>query len=450
MQMGLHKRQALNKNSHNIEAVKVDDYDIGLYNPQFRGNEFEVPETRRRAFHEVVSTIDNAGITAVVGLRRVGKTVLLKQILNSLMREDREFFYFSFDEDRYANLDGLESVIRTSLNFLDSPIVALDEVSRIKGWAGTIKKYHDTKGVRFLLSGSASLEITKGKESLAGRLFDFYLPPLQYMEFISFQKGKDPLKGLKMDLNKPEKTFIEWNDSGHLKDFLSRGSFPELINVKEDVFIKKYILSSTVEKIIFEDLPKTFGITDQDALYRLWELVSSKPSMLFVPSNLEHTVGLTRDTISKYLFYLERAYLVRSVWKKASVSSKLRKGRKVYPPAPCIAYQMGKDETSMGAVAETAVLDKLQNGLSMEVFFYRGSRRSEVDFIADGIPIEVKFQSSIGPGDSHNLIRYMNAKSIEKGIMITKKDTGVLDRNGVRVIMIPLELFLQIESLQTE
>ncbi len=427
--------------------MKVDEYDIKLYNPNLSGGTYNVPTTKRMAFKEVVSAIERSGITAVVGLRRVGKTVLLKQVLNSLGEQRRDIFYFSFDEERYSNQEGLESVIRSALELFDAPLIVLDEISRIKGWSGIVKKYHDSKGIRFLLSGSASLEITKGKESLAGRLFDIYLPPLQYLEFVSFINNMDPETGPVMDLGEPNRTFIRWEDRGYLDEFLTRGGFPELVGIKDNDFIRKYIISSTVEKIVYEDLPKSFGISDENALFRIWELVSSNPSMTFIPSNLEDTIGVSRDTISKYLFYLERAYLVKTVLKSSSVTSRLRKGRKVYPPTPCIACQIDRDSTSMGAVAETAVLDKLSNGFGLEVSFYSGRGRSEVDFITEDFPIEVKYRSTISPADHHNLIKYMTIKNIDTGIMVTRSEKGIFQSGDKRVVMIPMELFLQLDRI---
>ncbi len=427
--------------------MKVDEYDIQLYNPQLRGKKFEVPPTKRKIFGKVERTLEVGGITSIVGLRRVGKTILVKQLLNSLIDRGREVFYFSFDEERYAVQDGLDSVIRTALEIMDSPIVALDEISRIRGWSGIVKKYHDAAGIRFLISGSSSLEITKGKESLAGRLHDIYLPPLQYMEFVSFLRGRDPEEGPVMDLLNPERTFARLKDRRCLEQFISRGGFPELVGAGDDDFARKYIISSTVEKIIFEDLPKAFDIKDENALFRIWELVSANPSMLFVPSNLEHVIGLSRETISRYLFYLERAYLVNSVFREGSVTSKMRKGRKVYPPTACIAYQIGRDDTSMGAVAETAVLDKLLNGFGMKVRFHSGKGRSEVDFIADGIPIEVKYQATITPSDHHNLVGYMRKRGVSRGVMVTRSNSGRVETRYGTVVMIPLELFLQLEKM---
>ncbi len=427
--------------------MKVDEYDLKLYNPNLSGGTYDVPTTKRIAFNEVLSATERSGITAVVGLRRVGKTVLLKQVLNSLGERRSDIFYFSFDEERYSNQEGLESVIRSALELYDAPLIALDEISRIKGWSGIVKKYHDSKGIRFLLSGSASLEITKGKESLAGRLFDIYLPPLQYLEFVSFINNMDPEPGPVMDLKEPNRTFIQWEDRGYLDDFLTRGGFPELVDIRDNDFIRKYILSSTVEKIVYEDLPKSFGISDENALFRIWELVSTNPSMTFIPSNLEDTIGVSRDTISKYLFYLERAYLVKTVLKSSSVTSRLRKGKKVYPPTPCIALQIGRDDTSMGAVAETAVLDKLSNGFGLEVGFFSGRGRSEVDFITTDFPVEVKYRSSISPSDHHNLIKYMTAKNIDTGIMVTRSEKGVFRSGDKRIVMIPMELFLQLDRI---
>jgi len=429
--------------------MDVSVEDIKLYNPQMSGITFTVPKTKRMYFPTAMDLVDKPSAIAIVGLRRVGKTILVKQVLNELLDQGRDVFYFSFDEDRYATVESLDQVIRFALDLYDRPVIALDEIGRITNWAGVIKKYIDSKGVKFILSGSRSLDVSKGKESLAGRLFDIYLPPLQFIEFASFQ-GKR-IEPLALDLNDPLGPLVIWKRTGLLDEFLLKGGFPEIIAEKNRDFIRRYVLSNCIEKIIFEDLKKTFGITNEHALFTLWDLIARNPSMTFVAINLESTVGLSRDTINKYLFYLETASLVGSVYRHGSVQSRMRKGRKVYPITPCISSLVAADEISSGQIAETAVFDKLVNGLGKEVHFHRDRRGLEIDFILNGIPIEVKFRKHISEDDTNNSIKFLKKRKGNIALLITRDRLDIIDKDGVRIVLVPLELFLSLADIkQTE
>ncbi len=425
--------------------MEVSIEDIKLYNPQMAGGLFDVPDTKRKMYSEIVELVQKPQIISIVGLRRVGKTVLIKQILNHLIDRGKYVFYFSFDEERYAHVDALDKVIRFALNLHEKPVIALDEIGRIDGWAGVIKKYYDTKKTKFLLSGSASLEITKGKESLAGRIYDLYLPPLQYPEFLEFLGEKREV--LEFKLHSPEKAFVDWTRSDLLDDFIKKGGFPEMLWEKDDKIIRKYVVNNCIEKIIFEDLPKVFGINNEHALYSLWEVIVRNPGLLFVPSNMEDVVGISRNTIKDYVFYLQKAYLLKIIERQGSVYSRKRKADKVYPITSCISSLMGGDDAHIGNIVEIAVFDKLYNGLNMEVEFFRDKNKREVDFIVNDIPIEVKFKNNITKQDCKNTKYYLEKKGKETGMMVTKNTADIVEIGEKKIVLIPLDMFLQIENI---
>jgi predicted AAA+ superfamily ATPase len=162
--------------------------EIAEYNPWLRGEKFEVPDFKRSIYSKVKEEVERRKfIVALLGLRRIGKTVLMKQIGNEI---DGEKFFFSFDEEAYQNIESLKFIISHFLRIAKSkPYIFLDEIGRIKGWAGVIKKYHDLGKASFILSSSSYLHLTKGKESLAGRLEDFVLTPWSFDEYLRL-KGK--------------------------------------------------------------------------------------------------------------------------------------------------------------------------------------------------------------------------------------------------------------------
>jgi predicted AAA+ superfamily ATPase len=163
--------------------------EINEYNPWLKGEKFEVPGFKRNCYEKIKEEVEKRKfIVGIVGLRRIGKTILMKQIGNEV---EGEKFFFSFDEEAYQNAESLKFVISHFLKIAKTkPFIFLDEIGRIKGWAGVLKKYHDLGKATFVISSSSYLHITKGKESLAGRLKDFTLLPWSFDEYLKLKGEK--------------------------------------------------------------------------------------------------------------------------------------------------------------------------------------------------------------------------------------------------------------------
>ncbi|MCD6227779.1 ATP-binding protein, partial [Candidatus Micrarchaeota archaeon] len=199
--------------------------DIRLMN-QFLSRGINVVE--RPVFKEIKKSAKGGMIVVLKGLRRTGKSTLMKYYLLS---KKKNAFYYSFDEEDYPDRKDLNDIIIYALS-MNKKIIGLDEVQKVKGWAGTIKKYYDHAGVQFILSGSSSLDVTAGSESLAGRRIDIKLNPLTFNEYTLFRKFP------------------------YLNEYLETG-FPEML--VKDVDVRSYLLS-IINKVVNKDIPKMFNV----------------------------------------------------------------------------------------------------------------------------------------------------------------------------------------------
>lgn len=397
--------------------------------PVNTGGREDVPDFMRQGSAELEMIVGTGLVAALTGLRRVGKTTLLKQFINS--RDDA--FYFSFDEEVHTNYDALKRVVEVLVAQADAPLIVLDEIGRIKGWAGLVKRYHDRKQARFVISGSASLDVSKGKESLAGRMMEMVLPPLQFDEFLEL-KGLPPLAA-----GRPEDLFASKAPASPVEDFLVKGGFPEIIDFDDDL-ARRYVRSSTVERIVFEDIPSTFGIKHRSRLYDLLRYVATYSACPFHDIHAGEAVGLNKGTVRDYMLYLERSFLAHVLHEQGSFAKSLRKTKKVFVATPSIYNALSEDPTTGGA-AEVAVLDKLMNGLGSPLSFYRDAQGHEVDFIAP-LPIEVKYRENITSADTRALRYYMRKKGKDRALVVTKH---LFDERDVRegtILYIPLATFL--------
>ena len=153
---------------------------------------------KRNIYAEIERHLDKRFIVALVGLRRVGKTTTLYQIIQSLIERKvalANILFFSFDEAS-AKLDEVLDTYREMHNKdfrKERAYIFLDEVQKCDNWENKIKKYYDIyPKLKFIISGSESLFIRrKTKETLAGRIFEFTLMPFTFREYLKFNKIKE-------------------------------------------------------------------------------------------------------------------------------------------------------------------------------------------------------------------------------------------------------------------
>ena len=411
------------------------------YNPRLTGEKFVTPAFRRQMYGELLELVKRRKyIVGITGMRRTGKTTIMKQVANQL----EDSFFFSFEEDRFANYEAMNHVIREFSKLAERPIIMLDEVSRVDNWAGLLKKYHDLGKASFVVSGSASLEIKRGKESLAGRLIELSLPPLQFREYLALKKiDARPLRFPKTSEGW-ERAFLGAKDVGaQLVGFLKKGGLPELVAEGKEEIIKRYVKSTTVERIVFSDIPSIFRVEERSKLYSIMEYVARESGSIVKPSHLGEALGLSKDTVANYLYYLSSAFLIGLLPIEGSTVKGFRRPKKAYASCAPIAYAL-QDELNMPCLAETAVYDRLANGMGKKVWYYRNSFGREVDFLTE-IPIAVKWKSVIEPGDYKDLVYYMRKKRRKFGLLITKDRFETIKSKGAEIAAVPLWLFLLAE-----
>ena len=388
--------------------------------------EFQIME-RRDLFYEISKYLKDRQILSVVGLRRVGKTVLLHHIISSLLKqvEKEKILYYNFDllEDvtieeilnKYSNLLGIDSK-------KDKIFVFLDEVQKHKEWERELKILYDNyRNIKFFVSGSSSLLIEKKtKESLAGRVYSFEIKPLPFKEYLK-------LKRTKYD----EKKLMLYKDEidTELKEYMKTGGFPELMDEKDETKIKKYIKELIVDRIAYIDIPKVFEIDEPELLVKLLSMISAKPGMIFDYDSVANDLKRNRKTISNYIFYLEKAFLIKKLYNfsKNLITSE-KKLKKIYPSTTALAFLYNAD---IGSTIETLVL---QN--SEAKFFYK-KQDKEVDFV-NKLPIEVKYQENITKQDLKSIKYFMNFFKFKEGVIITKNSEKEEKKETIKTTLIPL------------
>ncbi len=377
------------------------------------GFRYDFPQ-KRKLLKTLEQHIATRQIIELAGLRRLGKTTLFFQLINSLLSQKIEpynIWYFTFDEQKYE-LDELLTDFRqqTKKDYKNEKIyIFLDEIQKLKDFQSQIKIYYDLyPNLKFFISGSTSLFIKKRtQESLAGRLFSFTLKPLDFEEYLNFRnKGKY--------LNLPE--MFQDEITGEYKHYLSR-QFVETVNFSEDILIKKYV-TGIMKKIIYEDIPAAFPVDNPEILYAIVNIIAEHPGMYLHYDNLANDLKISAKTLSRYISILEQAYLVNILYNySANHLTSEKKMKRIYLSSSSFCTAL-HDFNQVGLLVENAVIS-----LKSYKFFWRDVYKHEVDFIdianKEVIPVEIKYRSKVRKEDYNNLYLFTKKFNLKKAIILS-------------------------------
>lgn len=404
------------------------------YNPHWeKGFSYPYP-LKRKAFSRILPYLTNRQILQISGLRRVGKTILLFQIINSLLERKTNRFnllYFTFDEEQ-PSLDNLLSEFgkQTGCEYKKEKVyLFLDEVQKLPNFQNQIKIYYDIyPNIKFFLSGSTSLFIRKREqESLAGRVFAFHLPPLDFEEYLIFADKKDILE-------KPQAFASEL-----VKEFeiYLRSQFIESIAFK-DLSLRSEYFVSIMKKIIFEDIPAIFPIEDPQILWQIVKVLASYPGMIVDYQSLGSDLGISNKTASTYLSYLEDAFLVKKLYNfSKNLSTSERKLKKYYLASPSFAAALN-DFAQAGPLVENFVVS-----LKDYCFFWRDVYKNEVDFVQvkdkEIVPVEIKYTKEVKQKDLKPIFSFLQRFKLQEGeVLIKNLDSKKTQKNNQTILTKPV------------
>jgi len=415
------------------------DEALTFYNEWWRTEKVKeslAPFYKREVYKKIEETINLRQIIILTGLRRVGKTTLFYQLIDSLIKKGVnpiKIIYFSFDEkieDLKKILDEYQRI--TGIDWKNEKIfVFFDEINKLADWSSQLKILYDAlPNIKFFVSGSSSVDLEKEAYSnLVGRHFLIKIMPLTLKEFFELKR------------NEKIENFELWKDELFLvfPEYL-RKPFPEIVKETDERRIMEYIRESVIGKIIHKDLPKKFRNVNEDLLMNLIEIFYQNPGMILNVENLSKSLGIAKKTLASHLFYLRFSYLIRQVKNfRVSMLVTSRKLSKIYPYHWSLIFGLYKD------VEKGKLLECVASSLLDAKFYWRKNGK-EIDFILKNekiIPVEVKAKSEI-----KELIKFLKKFGLKKGILLhEEKNREVKNINSIQIEMIPLFELAFYESL---
>lgn len=320
---------------------------------------------------QIKSSIKPQKATLIFGARRVGKTILLDNIL----KEFKGNYQLLNGEDITTHqLFEQNSIKRFQDFFGDLQLLVIDEAQSIPHIGQRIKLLVDNiKGLSVVATGSSAFDLlNKTGEPLVGRGYSFYLFPLSQEELNSVESPIDTLN--------------------NFESRLIFGSFPEL-NSMETVSEKTDYLKSIVNSYMLKDILTIDGIKNSSKMFNLLRLVAFQVGSEISYDEIAKKVGLSRNTVEHYLNLLSQVYVV---FRLGAYSNNLRK--EVTKSSKWYFYDNGIRNTLInklmplnmrndeGILWENYLIsERIKNNyyhnLHNEYFFWRTYDKKEIDLV---------------------------------------------------------------------
>ncbi len=297
----------------------------------------------------------------LLGARGVGKTTLILQYIKENLPINEETIYASLDDiyfSKYSLIHFAEEFAKRGGKYL-----ILDEVQKYNNWAVEIKNIYDNfSEIKMILSGSSTIEILKSEGDLSRRAIYYKMSGLSFREFLNYTYHLDlevfTLSNilenhleLSLDINARIKPIKEF------EAYLNYGYYPFF---KEDIETYHKRIAQIINTVLEVDIHNTHSI-DNNATYKIKRLLAEIAEMVpFKPNvkTLSEKIGISRDSLIKYLKLLEKADIIKMLYSQTKGMSALNKPEKIYLNNSNIAFALNT-QINTGSLREAFFVNQL-------------------------------------------------------------------------------------------
>jgi len=271
---------------------------------------------------QIVPFIDKDVIKVLTGIRRSGKSVMLKLLMEELKNRginENQFIYINFENLKYRNLKNYERLYDFILNKVDdkykSYYIFLDEIQEVEEWEKCVNSLRVDEDFNFdiYITGS-NAKLLSGELStyLAGRYIEFVVYPFSFKEFFEIMKEKNK----EIDLKEA------------FQDYVKFGGMPFLHNLDYNFEASMQYLQDLYASIILKDITQRNNIRDTDLLERIINYVVMNIGNTFSATSISkffksENRKVATETILNYIKACEEAFLIYRVARNDLLGKKI-------------------------------------------------------------------------------------------------------------------------------
>jgi len=293
------------------------------YNPWWE-NEFPlagvIPRTGQLQLLE--NYLKQKTVVFITGLRRVGKSTLMKLLIKKMIEEDavkpEHIFYISLDDYRLTRKTILEIVEEYrkvhSLSFKQKVYLFFDEVTFQKDYEQQLKNLFDSQNVKIFASSSSASILKNKKPFLTGRSVFMEVMPLNFSEYLRFKNIMVP------------KSDVHLLDN-HFENYLQTGGIPEFVLHNDIEYLKEL-----VDDIIRKDISSFYNVKNTQVLEDFFLLLMERAGKQISINKTANILKISPDSAKRYLEMFADSYLIYLVPRYGKTNERLLSQKKVYAP----------------------------------------------------------------------------------------------------------------------
>lgn len=466
------------------QVIKV----LRQYNPWWRtpsAIKEESKPQKRLAYYEALKILTHKSIrrfAVLSGMRRVGKTTILYQIIDHLIDEGvnpKNILYATFDNPvlKLVNVENVLAIYESMYPIEGTRYILFDEVQYTENWELWMKVIYDSKkDIRLIATGSASPILEKGSaDSGTGRWSVLKIPTMSFYEYCKLLNLDLPILQDNLRLSKlVNMSHAQLGDlmdkffplQNHFNRYLMIGGFHELVLSDDDAYAQRMLREDVVDKVIKRDVLTLFNIRSPLLMEKLFLYLCMNSTEIFnattAAKELENTSVITIDS---YIGALEMSNLIYLA-KPMDVGSKgAIKGKpKIFIADAAIRNavlmidDVLSDESELGAMVETTVYKHMASfyqGSPASLGYFRKAKdnQKEVDVVVElprqKILCEVKYRSNSHISSTDAIVELCKDEKskVTNAFLVTKRldDFGITKHETkTPIFRIPAIAFLYI------
>ncbi len=371
-------------------------------NPWWEGEFRTTSIPRLKYTNQFSRLLDLRDIILITGLRRVGKTTIMKQLIDLLLQTVKSQFIFYISLDAYGlekhSIHDIVTEFRKIHRLgLDQQVyVFLDEIGAKDDFQRELKDFYDHENLKIFASASSTSILRDRKAYLTGRSRTIEILPLDFDEFLDFRKIKIKIAD----------SFLLEN---YFSEYMQSGGLPEYV-ITQDISY----LSELIDSIIYKDIIAFHNIKDNALVKDFFRLLMERAGKIVTLNKVAKILGISLDTVRRFMEYFRETYLIYTIERCGKLNQRLRSGQKLY------AGDVGLKNVvtgfrDKGAVFENMVYLKIKQ--HDPCFIYENG--IELDFYFKDKLIEVKYGQEL---KGKQLQLYENFSAREKLVISSWKD----------------------------
>ncbi len=401
----------------------------------------------KREGQEIIrSYIDQKEVVIISGVRRAGKSSLMKLICDDLIKKNNipinNILYLNFDDERFIefNHTDFEVLLETYIELYqpkDKKYFFLDEIQNIKGWERWVNRIYEFEDIKIFVSGSNSTLLSSEiATALTGRNRQFETFPFSFREFLDLKKHKYSDTDF---FHRENKIKLK----NYFKEYVRKGGFPEVLKNNDTSLLQQYF-----KDIIYRDVIARYNIRNIKEIKELALFLSSNFGTIQSYKKLNELInGGSFNTIKNYLEILEQVYLFfRLNMFDYSVRKQIYNPSKVYTVDVALANSIAfKFSQNIGRTYENIVFLELLRR-NPELYYWKSKKGNEVDFLVKkGLEIDQAIQVSAKLTDKNTkqreikgLINASRELNVHNLYILTEDEQGEETIDNIKINIIPL------------